>query len=62
MCILGSGPRYQILSHFLHVVRVKKHTAMRESQAKFDTSGHCLVHMFTICPHMIMHMLNIFFA
>ena len=46
---IGSGPRYMIcatLFHVLHVARVRKHTAMRESHAKratkSDTSGHCL--------------------
>ena len=32
-CSLGSGPRYQILSHVAAVARVKKPTAMRESHA-----------------------------
>ena len=30
-CLLGSGPRYMT---FLHVARVKTHTAMRESHVK----------------------------
>ena len=29
---LGSGPRYQILSHVLHVARVKKHMDVRDSK------------------------------
>ena len=35
---IGSGPRYMIcVTLFMHVARVKKHSAMRESHAKRET-------------------------
>ena len=61
---------YDLCHTFLHVARVRKHTAMRELHAfdsrnvhkhatKFDTSGHCL--KYRICFFWSTESLTFFF-